>query len=320
MNNRQSNLLDVSKVIFSTLVVTSHYLPFFMGIKFYTFATSGFFIIAGYYAYNFETRHGRSYFFSRVTRLIPAFYLTFFLFLFFKNVSPDKYFQEVLNHLSFFLYTNDIKAAFSLNPAFWSMPVFFGFYLFRSFFYKINKNLLLIISFLLLIFLNTGGYRWMVELYLYPIGLFLNLFFFMLGAVCLDYKPLHFSKMAFSTLSLIFFIGIIFIGLNYNTMPFFGKFFPGDYDLVMSIIFILFLYFISNSAFVERSFLLLKKYASISFTIYLSHNLFLVFFERGSGFVSMLSALFLTIAFSVLVTFLFEKPILKFFKTRFNNR
>jgi peptidoglycan/LPS O-acetylase OafA/YrhL len=34
----------------------------------------------------------------------------------------------------------------------------------------------------------------------------------------------------------------------------------------------------------------------------------------------MLSALFLTIAFSVLVTFLFEKPILKFFKTRFNNR
>src|SRR5690554_7418490 len=129
MRSHEFYVLNLIKVLGASLVVASHYGGHFLGVDFYAFGTGAFFIVAGFYALNAETARGLHYLAKRLVRLYPGYLVAVGAYLLVRGIPSGDWPYLAGHHALFLLATPDVATVFSLNPAFWSLPVFFSFFL-----------------------------------------------------------------------------------------------------------------------------------------------------------------------------------------------
>lgn len=311
MNYQESATLDLSKSFFSILVVMSHFLPKYFGLDFFTSATSGFFVIAGYYAFNFENDSGFTYLIKRLVRLYPLYLLAVLIYVAVKKINPSEDLSVIVKNITVFITIKNKEEFFSLNPAFWSMPVFISFYVLKSFI-RLPVNLISI--FLALISMQLTHIFSVQDLiggYLVPLAMPLYLYAFILGGYVgkVGEIKLSFQKKLCTALTLLLILTILTIGFNYKTLIFFNSSLVfSSYDIVMVSIFSLLLYTTRFSKLSERSWTIVKRYSAMSFAVYLFHNAASEILGPKQGWFPFLTAIALTLLFSIAATLLIEKP------------
>lgn len=175
------NTLNMIKVFGALLVMISHYAGQYYGISFFSFGTGCFFVVAGYYALNWERSRGGYYIIKRLTRLYPAFCVALLAYLLTREVPLNQWPLLFAHHLAFLLFVSDKATVFALNPPFWSLPVFFTFFLVVAFLPRITPHFWQVVALTLLAAAaysaNIHDWRegyielWVVPLHLYAFWL-----------------------------------------------------------------------------------------------------------------------------------------------------
>lgn len=128
---RLFNALNLFRLYGALLVVAAHYAPVFTGGTLFAFGTGIFFIAAGFYALGFERRRGLEYLLARLLRLYPGYLVAVALYAF--VMQPEGLFGVLGHHALFLLSAATRETVFALNPPFWSLSVFFTFFVIAAF-------------------------------------------------------------------------------------------------------------------------------------------------------------------------------------------
>ncbi len=308
------------KLLCSILVVASHYLPHFLNIQFYTFATAGFFLLSGYYSFNFETQKGFKYFLNRLLKLSLLYYVSILCYILIKiRIADDGFSQILIHHFTYFLAAKDPAIFFRLNPAFWSMPVFLVFFFLKSFL-NLKARLLYVLLFLFLSQLSNINQFNVLDTFGTPISAMIKfLWIFLLGGWIgnqEECKPLKRPAISIPIL-LITLIAVAYMGVYYQSAQIFFKFknnFHVDQEAIMGLVFGFFLYCLQYSPFSKLNIPFLSTYGKMSFAVYLLHNLMVLLIDRELGALGLILSLTITIVISALFTFGLERPFLRKFK------
>ncbi|UYF98747.1 acyltransferase family protein [Halomonas sp. GD1P12] len=315
------NALHLTKVFGALLVVACHYAGHYYQFSFYSNGTGCFFIVAGYYALNWEHSRGLHYLVKRLLRLYPAYLVAVVAYLLTQWPPVSSWPALLFHHLTFLLTVPDKATVFALNPPFWSMPVFFTFFTLVAFLPRVTPRAWQVGALLLVAVatLKTPLIEWhdgYIELWVFP----LHLFAFWLGGLIghvahrREIKP---SK-TYSWLTLALMGVIIACGFFYQTFleltsEFSGFYFRG----VMVLLFGLLFWVVLHSHLTVRSSRPLAFLGTISFGVYLFHNLPPMWLDPVvSGVGGMAAALILSILLAWGSWVLVEAPLLRFCKPR----
>ncbi|WP_017430745.1 acyltransferase family protein [Vreelandella jeotgali] len=271
------NALSLIKVFGAALVMTSHYAGTYFSASFYSYGTGCFFVVAGYYALNWERSRGIYYVLKRLVRLYPAYLLAILVYLFARTIPLEEWPVLVSHHLAFLLTTSDQATVFALNPPFWSLPVFFTFFALVAclprFVPRAWQVLALMIMSAAAVALGLGQWRnGYLELLVWP----LHLYAFWLGG-WLGHLA-HFSpngmRHRYTLLAAMLMVGIVVCGATYETLVqavFYGETYAyrGAMVLAYSALF----WCVSRSPLILGRLAVLNFLGIISFGVYLFHSL-----------------------------------------------
>ncbi|MFG6668612.1 acyltransferase family protein [Halomonas sp. HNIBRBA4712] len=315
------NALYLIKVFGALLVVACHYAGHYYQFSFYSNGTGCFFIVAGYYALNWERSRGLHYLAKRLVRLYPAYLVAVIAYLLTQWPPLSSWPGLLFHHLTFLLTVPDKATAFALNPPFWSLPVFFTFFALVALLPRLTPRAWQVVALMgvAVATLHTPLIEWRdgyIELWVFP----LHLFAFWLGGVIgqLAHRREVEASHAFTWLALALMAVIIASGFFYQTFleltfELSGFYFRG----VMVLLFGLLFWAVLHSRLITRSSRPLAFLGTISFGVYLFHNLPPLWLDPLID-----GAWALPIAFllSVLLAWgswaLVEAPLLRFLKPR----
>lgn len=315
------NALNVIKVFGASLVVASHYAPHYIGTSFYSYGTGCFFVVTGYYALNWERSRGVLYLAKRLIRLYPAFLIAVLAYLITRRVPLEEWPYLISHHLTFLLTTPDRATAFALNPPFWSLPVFFTFFALVAFLPRkattgwqvLGLAAVATVALLLEVTRWREGY---IELWAFP----LHLYAFWLGG-WVGYRAHHHPgnkhmgyMLSAGGLMLLAVVG----GIYYREIT--DALFGGEgfiYRGAMVLIYGALLWSMIHSPWIDRELPLLTLLATISFGVYLFHNLPVYWFSGiTAGPVGMLISLSVSMCLAWLSWRYVEYPFQKWSKPR----
>ncbi|WP_447553427.1 acyltransferase family protein [Vreelandella sp. EE22] len=320
MNHSLFNTLHLIKVFAALLVVGTHYADHFFGVNFYSYGTGCFFIVTGYYALNWERTRGVHYILKRLIRLYPAYLVAVVAYIVSRPSTWDEWPTLLFHHLTFLLSTPDKATAFALNPPFWSLPVFFTFFVLVAFMPRITPRgwqvgALMLLALAVIQFSINEWRDGYVELLVLP----LHLYAFWLGGWMghRAHRDTIVASKAYSALALGLMAIVVVSGFYYQTLVF--SLFEGEgfyYRVIMVLIHGALFWSVLHSHWVTRPSRVLAFLGTISFGIYLFHNLPLYWLYPHLGVGSLAAAL----AFSVLLAWgswvMVEAPLLGFCKPR----
>jgi peptidoglycan/LPS O-acetylase OafA/YrhL len=289
MNPSVFNALNLIKVFGASLVVAAHYAGNYFGQSFYAFGTGCFFLVAGYYAFTWERDRGIHYLAKRFVRLYPGYMLAVVAYLVFRDVASWP--NVLFHHSTFLLSTPDFAAVFSLNPAFWSLPVFFTFFALFAFLPRMRPTWIgvLWLTALPFVVLSLGLKNWhqgYAELLAFP----MHLYAFWLGGL-LGHRA-HAGEIrthhAYTAVAVLLMIAVVLIGSHHK--EFIAEVLQGQgyvYRAVMVAIYGGLLWAIMHSPLVERRSAIIAFFGTISFGVFLFHNLPIVWIKPHlSGWVA----------------------------------
>tara|TARA_R110002049_G_scaffold64646_3_gene170308 strand:- start:13343 stop:14338 length:996 start_codon:yes stop_codon:yes gene_type:complete len=314
------NALNVLKVFGAALVVASHYAGQYFGISFYSYGTGCFFVVTGYYALNWERSRGTYYVMKRLVRLYPAFLLAVLAYLITQGIDFSEWPRLIGHHLTFLLTTPDRATAFALNPPFWSLPVFFTFFVLIALLPRfIPKGW----QVLLMIFLAGGALylelpQWRegyIELWAFP----LHLYAFWLGG-WLGHRAHHQPRkqhVGHSWVAGVLTVVIVVCGFFHpelTNMLFWGESFL--YRGGMVLLYGALLWAVIHSPWLVHEIPVLTFLGTISFGIYLFHNLPVYWFSSVAGGLGVLISLGISLLLAWLSWHFFEQPLQKWCKPR----
>jgi peptidoglycan/LPS O-acetylase OafA/YrhL len=275
MNPSVFNALNLIKVFGASLVVAAHYAGNYFGQSFYAFGTGCFFLVAGYYAFTWERDRGIHYLAKRFVRLYPGYMLAVVAYLVFRDVASWP--TVLFHHSTFLLSTPDFATVFSLNPAFWSLPVFFTFFALFAFLPRMKPTWIGVLWLMALPFvaLSLGIKNWhqgYAELLAFP----MHLYAFWLGGL-LGLRA-HAGEIrthhAYTAVAFLLMIAVVLIGSHHK--EFIAEVLQGQgylYRTLMVAIYGGLLWAIMHSPLVERRSAIIAFFGTISFGVFLFHNL-----------------------------------------------
>lgn len=269
------NTLSAIKVFGAALVLSAHYLPVYFGISFYSFGTGCFFVVAGYYALTWEQSRGARYLAKRLLRLYPGFMVAVLAYLMVIQPAQSDW-PGLLLHHALLLLAASRETVFSLNPPFWSLPVFFTFFVTLAIFPGLKPRWWSFSFFALLPFaIEALGLREWREGYLELLAFPLHFYAFWLGGLvgCLALQYPCKPERRFTWLALALIIIVVFIGTQYSGTWLSTPTYRQLYHLFMVLLYALLLWCILHSPLSLVHSSLLNSLGSISFGVYLFHNL-----------------------------------------------
>ena len=296
-------------------------------MKFAFYFVSIFFVISGYaltlsainYRYNFKNRWNVFYYFQRrFARIYPLFLFVIILAILigYKNVSSIKEFLYQAT-LTFNIFNRN-----GLTPASWSIGVEVIFYLFFPLIfiisvslYKFNRIILNIIYFLIIIFLLVissfyNNYEHFSEkqyFFIYVHNFYDHLYFFLIGML------LAFNRQYIFVLKnnkifkyFLLFLLVLFLVWDIGYTNLYWNYLVGFNRIVLSVsslgIFLIFLLYVNFKSVIKK---ILKLLGNISYTIYLSHPLFIFIYvsyiHRINNFFHLLLSLLFIIISSIFI-------------------
>ncbi|MCP1314294.1 MULTISPECIES: acyltransferase [unclassified Halomonas] len=321
MSSSLFNALHLMKVFGAVLVVTCHYAAFYYGFSFYSDGTACFFVVAGYYALNWERTRGIHYLLKRLVRLYPAYLVAVVAYLLTLSPPLNDWPGLIFHHLAFLLTVPDKATAFALNPPFWSLPVFFTFFALVAFLPRITPRawqvgaLMLVASAVALSPL-TGWRDGYIELLVFP----LHLGAFWLGGWIghrAHRRPIT-PSLGYSWLAIALMALAVGCGLLYQPVIE-GLFFKAGYYYrgAMVLVFGALFWAVLHSRLVVRPSRVLAFLGTISFGVYLFHNLPPIWL---APYLPSAQALPVAVGLSILLAWgswaLVEAPFLRFCKPR----
>lgn len=271
------NALNVVKVFGAMLVVASHYAGQYYSLPFYSYGTGCFFVVAGYYAFNWEHSRGGYYIAKRLTRLYPAFIVAILVYLVARQVPLSQWPSLIIHHLTFLLFVPDKETAFALNPPFWSLPVFFTFYVLFAYLPRFTPRFwqVLILMMLAAVVLRANILDWRegyMELWVMP----LHLYSFWLGGwlgARAHKRPLQFHTV-YTWITIAIMLLIVLCGAHYQWLIY--TFFLGEvwaYRGAMVVLYACLFWTMLHSPLMASRYRFLSFLGTISFGVYLFHNL-----------------------------------------------
>ncbi|WP_447955902.1 acyltransferase family protein [Vreelandella sp. EE7] len=285
MSRSLFNSLNIVKVFGALLVMASHYGPVYIGLSFYSYGTGCFFVVTGYYALNWERSRGIYYVTKRLVRLYPAFLVAVLAYLLTKQIPLESWPRLITHHLTFLLSTPDRDTVFALNPPFWSLPVFFTFFVLIAFLPRFVPKGWQVVGLLVLAVATVkwGATEWRdgyIELWAVP----LHLYAFWLGG-WLGHLAHHTPRKANSAFTLIacaLMVLIVMCGAYYTVLI--SLFFNEEgfyYRGVMVFLYGALLWSVLHIPRMQERLPVLNFLGTISFGVYLFHNLPVYWFEPG---------------------------------------
>lgn len=271
------NTLNLIKVFGAALVVASHYAGQYYSTPFYSYGTGCFFVVSGYYAFNWERHRGWYYLAKRLTRLYPAFLVALLAYLLARQIPLAEWPLLTAHHLTFLLSTPDRATVFALNPPFWSLAVFFTFFALVAFLPRITPRFWQVVVLMLLaagaLWLNVTTWReGYIELWVAPLHLYAFWLGGWLGARAHRRPvPLHWG---YTWLAVGIMLLIVVCGAYYQWLTrvlFLGETFA--YRGAMVVLYALLFWAMIHSPLAARGTGLLSFLGTISFGVYLFHNL-----------------------------------------------
>lgn len=271
------NALNLIKVFGAALVVASHYASQYFNTPFYSYGTGCFFVVSGYYALNWERSRGWYYLAKRLTRLYPAFLVAVLAYLLVRQVPLEEWPELIAHHLIFLLATPDRATAFALNPPFWSLPVFFTFFALLAFLPSFIPRLWHVAAFMLMaavaVMLNVTQWReGYAELWVMPLHLYAFWLGGWLGHQAHKRTVVTQAWCTWGAFGLA--LSIIICGVYYQTITqtlFWGESFA--YRGMMVLLYSALFWMVIHSRLAVRDSSILAFLGTISFGVYLFHNL-----------------------------------------------
>lgn len=271
------NALSLVKVFGAALVMASHYAGEYFATAFYSYGTGCFFVVAGYYALNWERSRGVYYLLKRLIRLYPAFLLAVLVYLLVRQVPLAEWPRLAGHHLLFLLAVPDRATAFALNPPFWSLPVFFTFFALVAFLPRFVPRAWQVLALMLVsaaaVALGLtqwrGGY---IELWVWP----LHLYAFWLGGWLghlAHFNP-HAMRHRYTALAVVLMVLVVVCGAKYQVLTqvvFGGESFA--YRGAMVMLYGALFWAVSRSPLIAGRLVVLNFLGTVSFGVYLFHNL-----------------------------------------------
>lgn len=315
------NALHLIKAFGALLVVTCHYAGHYYHFSFYSYGTGCFFVVTGYYALNWERSRGLHYILKRLLRLYPAYVVAVFAYLFTKAPPLDLWPALIFHHLTFLLTTTDRATVFALNPPFWSLPVFFTFFVLIAVLPRLTPRLWHVVVFILMAMaaIALGLTDWRegyIELWVAP----LHLAAFWLGGWLghlAHRRPIvpssGYTVLAVALMALAIGCGFIYQPLLDSLFSQAGFYFRGVMVLIYGALF----WALLHSHLITRRSELLAFLGTISFGVYLFHNLPVYWFGSAlTGAGGMLLAFAVSILLAWLSWRFVESPLLTWCKPR----
>jgi peptidoglycan/LPS O-acetylase OafA/YrhL len=268
------NTLSLIKLFGACLVMTTHLGQQYWGISFYSFGTGCFFVVSGFYALNWRREHGIRYFISRLIRLSPAFFVAVMLYAVSQDLPLNTLPDVLFHHATFFLAASNQEQVFSLNPAFWSLPVFVTFFLLVSVLpgtYRPKwEHLCLLFTVSLLAYCAQldkwrDGYLllWAAPFYLHA---------FWLGGLCHRLPKCDRTHANVTVITLVCII--VLSGASYKAL---NSWIPGIicamWQFYMVPLYALLLWALLHSSITQKPSAVMTQLAELSFGLYLFHNL-----------------------------------------------
>lgn len=271
---RLFNALNLFKLYGALLVVMAHYAPvFFDHTEFFSFGTGIFFVAAGFYALGWESRRGLHYFLSRLLRLYPGYLLAVAVYA--VVIQPDGLVALLGHHVLFLLSASTRETVFALNAPFWSMPVFFTFFMMVAFVPLprpgwVGVALLTLLPLLLLVTHATDWRNGYLELLAFP----LHFYAFWLGGLLASRWHVEAveSRWAGAAALTVLFV-VLATGAFYPWVRDLSSWSPMVYREVMVFVHALLLWLLLHSPWLSRRLPWLDLLGTISFGIFLYHNL-----------------------------------------------
>lgn len=312
------NAINLIKLFCAGLVVTAHYAAGFFQFSFYSFGTGGFFLIAGYYALNWEHSRGLSYIAKRLLRLYPGYMAAVIAILIVKY--PISQWPEIFfHHAIFLLAAPDQATVFSLNPPFWSMPVFFTFFVLLAFLPAVIKPRLITVIWLasLPFAAKSLGFLEWREGYLDYLAVPMHLYAFWLGG-WVGYKARegqYISHQSYTLAACCLMLLIVLIGANYQTVTYQWLNSGYQYRLLMVTLFAALFWCWLHSPLIQRKLALINWLGTISFGIFLFHMLPMGLLRQHlNGWSGVIPSIVISIVLAWLSWTMVESPLQRRFK------
>lgn len=319
-DQRVFNALCLMKVLGACLVVTSHYSQGFFAAQFYSYGTGCFLFVTGYYAFIWENRRGMDLFIRKVIRLYPAFLIAAFIYLYLRKPDHALWPELIIQHMStLILAPNEI--VFTLNPAFWSMPLFFFLFAFMAWGPRIKPGFIMLGA-LIGWYLLTLGNGWHYIFGDYQVMSFpVHFYVFCLGGtvgMLLHKKPVQ-TDQRYNLPCILLLVLIVILGKYHvaitNVI--------GTFGLLMMLVYSLFFWCLMQSSFVIKKIRPLAFLGKIGFGIYLFHNLAMVELIAMTGIrgvAGALVALVLTLIMASAAYWLIELPLNRLYLRYYEKR
>lgn len=267
------------------LVVSAHYAPPLLGAHFFSHATSVFFLTCGFLAFApaaRQPRRGWPYLQRRLWRLYPGFAVAALLYGITHSVWQADWWAIAWHHATLFLLSHGAKDVFTLNPAFWSLPVFVTFYALLAMLPRLFSPTLwqwAILAMLPFAVEVAGWHLWRGR-YLELLALPLHLHAFWLGGLLRQWQ-LRYSLTVRHGYSLAAFLCIGLIVTAGLHQPALEALLPGvmGFRLMMILLFAVALWLALHSPSARHHWRLITPVAQLGFGLYLLHNLPLQWFN-----------------------------------------
>lgn len=313
------NALNVIKVFGASLVMASHYAGAYLATPFYSYGTGCFFVVAGYYAFSRERSRGLHYLLKRLVRLYPGYLLAVLVYLLARQI-PLAEWPGILGHHAVFLLTaSDVATVFALNPPFWSLPVFFTFFVLMAVLPRLVPRawqvavLMLVSAGVIMLGLDQwrNGY---LELLAWP----LHLYAFWLGGwlgrkVHFNLEDMHHR---YTLLAIVLIILVVACGVMHQTLI--HTLFMGEtyaYRGGMVLIYAALFWCVSRSPVIAGRLAVLNFLGTISFGVFLFHNLPVLWLKPLlPTAVAVVASVFLSVVLAWLSWRCVEAPVQRFCK------
>ncbi len=315
------NALSLIKVFGASLVMASHYAGAYFSTSFYSYGTGCFFVVAGYYALNWERSRGIHYLLKRLIRLYPAYLLAVLVYLLARGVPLPEWPALVGHHLVFLLTAEDASTVFALNPPFWSLPVFFTFFALVAFLPRLVPRAwhVLVLALLAVATVALELDEWRngyLELLAWP----LHLYAFWLGG-WLGHST-HFSSVAmrhrYTALAAVLVGVTVLCGMHHQWLV--QHLLAGEtylYRGAMVVVYSALFWCVSRSPLIVGRLAVLNFLGTVSFGVFLFHNLPVLWLKPYlPALVAAVASVLLSIMLAWLSWRFVEAPLQRYLKPR----